>query len=220
MDVMFLEVLRSDSEEAFEPLLSQIESDVNILIHRFSWDERVIQRIAIQATDGHPDRENLLITIWEKAGIPKSGVRTLGTALINVASSTCSVKLAEYLVGHGAEVYNRRSDKCLTALQHAARRTSAAAAEMMKYLLLQGADPEAKSGQARLRIHEEKGAKGIAKWLGMSWDELVAKTKEERKKIPVKSMENAYDEFVAKRREMGEDGIERMESTRTSSLQK
>jgi ankyrin repeat protein len=92
-------------------------------------------------------------------------------------------KLAKYFVDHGAEVDFRRSHLYLTALHHAARQNSAAAAEMMKYLLLQGANPELMAGRARLRIRDEKGAKGIAQWLGMSWDELVAKAKEEREKI-------------------------------------
>ena len=199
---IFIEVLRSDSEEAFETLLSHIESDLNTVRDRsFSWDTLVTERIAIQATAGHPDRENLLITSWEKAVIPKSSDYTLGTALVNVASSTSSVKLAEYLVGHGAKVDFR--DRCLTALQCAARHDSAAAAEMMKYLLLQGADPKHKADRARLRICDEKGAKGIAKWLEISWDELVAKTKEEREKREPKSTKKAWDEVVAEAKRKG-----------------
>lgn len=185
------EVLMSDSEEAGETLLSHIESDLSTRrILSYPWDEQVLLRPAIQTTAGHPGRESLLITIWEKAGVPKSSNRTLGTALCIVASSTCSVRLAEYLVGHGAKVDFRRSNSYLTALQYAARQDSAAAAEMMKYLLLQGADPELKAERARLSIRDEKGAKGIAKWLGMSWDELVAKAKEEREKIASKSVKS------------------------------
>ena len=196
MLAIFLEVLRSDSEEAFETLLSYIESDVNTgrrLSLSWGWDELVTRRAAIQATAGHPDRENLLITIWEKAGIPKSSDRTLGTAIVNVASTTCSVKLAKYLVDHGAEVDFRISIQSLTALQCAARHKSAAAAEMMKYLLLQGADPELKPKRASFKIRDEKGAKGIAKWLGMSFDELFAKTKEEREKIASKKSIESVD---------------------------
>ena len=188
---IFQEVRRSDSDEAFETLLSHIEFDLNT---GWDWPRSLVQVLteyfAIQATAGLPNRENLLITLWEKAGVPKSGIRTLGSAVLNVASSTCSVKLAEYLVDHGAEVDFRCSAQNLTALQYAARQNSAAAAEMMKYLLLQGADPELKAKRSALSIRDEKGAKGIAKWLGMSFDELVAKTKEEREKIASKSIES------------------------------
>ena len=185
------EVLESDSEEAYESLVSRIESDLSPT----SGPSRdmlmqLLDSSVIHGSDGNPDRENLLLALWEKVGVPKSGDRKLGTGLVNVASSTCSVKLAEYLIGHGAMVDFRLSDKYLTPLQHAARQTSAAAAEMMKYLLLQGADPELKAQRASLRIRDEKGAKRIAKWLGMSWDELVAKTKEEREKIASKSIES------------------------------
>ena len=182
------EVLRSDSEEAFESLVSYLQ---NTGLNKF-FHEIVTSAEVIRATAGHPERENLLIVIWEKTGVPKLGDRILSTAVINVASTTRSVKLAEYLVGHGAKVDIPRSklNRSVTALQHAARQDSAAAAEIMKYLLLQGADPELKAGRSRLRIRDEKGAKGIAKWLGMSWDELVAKTKEEREKIASKSMKS------------------------------
>ena len=188
------EVLRSDSEEAFETLLRHFESDLNTRRDKLlAWDALVTQRDSIQATAGHPTRENWLIIIWDKAGVPKLGDRTLGTALISVALSTCSVKLAKYFVDHGAEVDFRRSHSYLTPLHHAARQNSAAAAEMMKYLLLQGADPELKPTRAYLKIRDEKGAKGIAKWLGMSFDELVVKTKEEREKIAAKKTIESVD---------------------------
>lgn len=188
------EVLESDSEEIFESWVSYIDYDRNIdqsTRNKLPWGVPFAGYQAIMATARNFGRENLLFTLWEKADIFKSLNREyLGSAVVYVASSTCSVRLAEYLVSHGAEVDFRRSKLYLTALQMAARHTSAAAAEMMKYLLLQGADPEAKAKRARLSIRDEKGAKGIAKWLGMSWDELVAQTKEEREKIASKSIES------------------------------
>ena len=188
---VFQELLRSDSEEALEFFLSHIDPDLNTRKDTsFYAHEEVIGIPTIEATAGDPARENLLITIWDKARVPKSGDRTLGIALRNVAASTCSVKLAEYLVGHGAKVNFSRSKSYTTVLQKAARQSSAAAAEMMKYLLLQGADPELKGERSPLSIRDEKGAKGIATWLGMSWDELLAKTKEEREKMTSKSVES------------------------------
>jgi len=178
------EVLMSDSEELFEEWVRYIDAKPKEVRTSNSWGVEFTQPRVIRATAGHPGRENLLVTIWEKIGVLKSFDRAyLGAAVVDVASTTCSVKLAKYFVDHGAEVDFRRSQLYLTALHHAARQNSAAAAEMMKYLLLQGADPELTGGHAHVRIRDEKGAKGIAQWLGMSWDELVAKAKEEREKI-------------------------------------
>ena len=176
------EVLKSDSEEIFETWVSYMDHDRKAK-GAGPYGVELTSQSAIMATAGHPGRENLLITAWEKADILKSLGRVyLGRAVINIASSTCSVKLAKYFVDYGAEVDFRRSHLYLTPLHHAARHHSAAAAEMMKYLLLQGADPELTAGRADLKIRDEKGAKGIAQWLGMSWDELIARTKEEREK--------------------------------------
>jgi hypothetical protein len=180
------EVLMSDSEELFEEWFRYIDVERkefrrNNLV---PWGKDFTRPHVIRATAGYPGRENLLVTIWEKVGVLKSFDREhLCSAVVNVASTTCSVKLAKYFVDHGVDVDFRRNGSCLTALHHAARQNSAAAAEMMKYLLLQGADPEPMDGRARLRIRDEKGARGIAQWLGMSWDELVAKAKEEREKV-------------------------------------
>jgi hypothetical protein len=70
----------------------------------------------------------------------------------------------------------------MTALHHAARQTSAEAAELMKFLLFAGADPEASARRAKLKISEERGARAISKWLDISWDDLVAQAKEERER--------------------------------------
>ncbi|KAL9119321.1 MAG: hypothetical protein Q9187_004124, partial [Circinaria calcarea] len=183
---VFKEVLESDSEEIFEEWVKYANVETKESEQRGSLPFRAqyIKPSIFRATAGHPSRENLLITTWEELGVSELlGRPTLGRALADVVSTTYSVKLAKYLIDHKAKVDFRRSDLYLTPLHYAARQNSAAAAEMMRYLLLQGANPELKGGRARLRICEEKGAKGIAKWLGMSWDELVAKTKEEREKI-------------------------------------
>jgi hypothetical protein len=180
------DVLVSDSEEFFEEWERYIDVEFKSVKKSkpVPFGERYSRPYVIRATAGHPGRENLLISIWEKTLVLKSfGRAYLGSAVVNVAATTCSVRLAKYFVDYGAEVDFRRSALYLTALHHAARQNSAAAAEMMKYLLLQGADPELMAGRAHLRIRDEKGAKGIAQWLGMSWDELVTKTKEEREKI-------------------------------------
>jgi ankyrin repeat protein len=86
------------------------------------------------------------------------------------------------LIDLGADVNYRRSERYITALHHAARSTSAEAANLMKFLLLSGADPDIQGLRSNLRVEDEKGAKGISKWLGVSWKELVEQTKKAREK--------------------------------------
>ncbi|KAJ5826600.1 hypothetical protein N7447_003363 [Penicillium robsamsonii] len=66
----------------------------------------------------------------------------------------------------------------------AAAKKTREAAELMKLLLLAGADPNA--FHQRTKDSEPKspgmgkGAKQISKWLGMTWDELVKWAAEQR----------------------------------------
>lgn len=178
-------VLISDLEEMLEEWAKYV--DIEFKASKTSQGRpvgaRYIEVEVIRATARHPNREKLLLLLWRKMDLNKPcGNIYLGDALVNVASTTCSVKLAEFLVKGGAKVDHRRSPQYPTPLNHAARQTTAGAAEMMKFLLFSGADPEAKASRANLRIQDEKGAKGISKWLGMSWEELVTKAKEERQK--------------------------------------
>jgi hypothetical protein len=179
------DVLMSDSEEILEEWERYIDIQFKTRErgYRVPFGDEYTRPHVLRATAGHPNRVQLLLSLWEKIDLGNLLRRYyLGIALGNVATTTCSVTLAKFLVDCGAEVDYRRSDKYLTPLQHAARQTSAEAAEMMKFLLFCGANPEAISGRANLRIRDEKGAKGIAKWLGISWDDLVAKAKDEREK--------------------------------------
>ncbi|KAK5057893.1 hypothetical protein LTR84_011894 [Exophiala bonariae] len=190
---ILMDILASDSEDLFEAWENYVDIDMT------TCDDHMRKKRLkyysgqklIGATAGHPGRENCLLSIWERIGLLKSSNRTsLGSALVNVAATTCSVKLARHLVSYGAEVDYRLSDRYLTPLHHAARQDSAAAAEMMQYLLLQGADPELDAGRSGLGIRDEKGAKAISKWLGMTWDEVVAKAKEERSEIKEQSVQS------------------------------
>lgn len=67
------------------------------------------------------------------------------------------------------------------------RRASPEAAEFAKFLLLSGADPyktytsaTTQSNGKKILPSMELGAQDIQKWLGMTWDELVDWTQEER----------------------------------------
>ncbi len=65
-----------------------------------------------------------------------------------------------------------------TALHHSSRATSEQAARFSRFLLEEGADP--KYGWSGVKPAEEKGAELMQKWLGESWEEVVARTKEAR----------------------------------------
>ncbi|KAK8054923.1 hypothetical protein PG993_000150 [Apiospora rasikravindrae] len=102
--------------------------------------------------------------------------------LNDVARTTRSCRLAEYLLGRGAK------DTDFAA----ASEDSAQAAALTKLLLLHGADPETtrleKTGWKgnwvgkTVKLRDQKGAKNIQKWLGVTWDELVADVQKQREK--------------------------------------
>jgi len=144
----------------------------------------------LKTAKGNPDNAAFILLSWEKINLAKEfKLYYLGDALVNVAIACCSVKLAKYLIDAGAPINHRRSQRYITPLHHAVTHDTSEAAELVKFLLYLGADPEAFStsiesrGSKVRRIRDEKGAKGISKWLGMSWDELVEKAKAERAKL-------------------------------------
>lgn len=141
----------------------------------------------IKATAGDLVRENLLLSLWAALEIRSATSKlkdqyNLDTALLNVAKTTCSIVLAKALLQYGANANFKKHDSYLSPLHYAARQSSLQAAELTKLLLYHGADPELQAGRSKLKISEEKGAKEIAKWLGMSWDELIQKIKLDREK--------------------------------------
>lgn len=173
------EVLDSESEE----ILREWEKYVDLEFDSAE-SKRPAARMSyaaapiIRATQGRADRELILLSLWKaKKLFEDCNDVNKGDALVNIASTTCSIKLAEFVTGCGAKVDFRRSDKYLTPLHHAARQTTAEAAKFMEFLLVRGADPEASAVRSNVRIRDEKGAKGISKWLDKSWDEVVAKAK-------------------------------------------
>lgn len=141
---------------------------------------------AIRATAQNTGREIYLLCLWTAATSSRLE-KPPHYALGEVAESTCSVVLAKSLMNYGADVDSMLNDRkgkggvYLTPLQRAARKSSPEAAKMVKFLLYQGANPEVWGGRPSIQVSEEKGAKGIAKWLDMSWDELVEKVRIDRK---------------------------------------
>jgi hypothetical protein len=178
-------VLCSDSIEIYKIWEKYAREDIDICVAKRRSKALVASHYAtttiISATAGNVQREQLLLNFWNGKGIIEAmDKKYLGSILGNVAQTSCSVRLATCLIEAGANVDHRYSSRYMTALHHAARKTSAEAAELMKFLLQHGADPEIEAGRSERRIRDEKGAKGISKWLGISWDELVEQSKKER----------------------------------------
>jgi hypothetical protein len=181
------EVIRSGSEAFYEAWETRVDfKEQRLRSKQAPPGSHYITRDIVRATEGRLDREQRVLQVWKKVDIKQScGSIYVGDALVNVASTTQSIRLAEYLLGLGANVNHRRSPKYMTPLRHAATHDSATAAEFMKFLLLKGADPELvleKGERAGRTIREEKGCKNIAKWLNISWDELVASCKDKMAK--------------------------------------
>lgn len=80
----------------------------------------------------------------------------------------------------------------MTALHHAAHGTSEAAARLTRFLLEEGADPE--YGFAGIKPANERGAVLMEKWLGESWEAVVARTGEARRKRRERDGDDEYSE--------------------------
>ncbi|OOQ87201.1 hypothetical protein PEBR_18028 [Penicillium brasilianum] len=115
----------------------------------------------------------------------------LSVALKTIASTTCAPSIARVLLKQGAIVDYRIKQKgerarIKTPLLAAASKTTKDAAELMKLLLLAGADPNAsydpKNRNEPKSVSTAIGARQISKWLQMSWSELVEWTAAERSK--------------------------------------
>jgi hypothetical protein len=96
----------------------------------------------ISGTEGDVYREQLLLMLWKQIPTTYWKKKWWRNALGNVASTTCSIELAKHLIEQGIPVDSKVGDQAPTALTHASRKSSAAAAELMRYLLFCGADAE------------------------------------------------------------------------------
>ncbi|KAI9708610.1 MAG: hypothetical protein M1820_003828 [Bogoriella megaspora] len=190
-------VLESDSDELYDEWIKHVQFETKLpdAGETHPRGNELISANVIRATAHQPQREEMLLRIWTKMNLRTSCKATrLGAVLVNVASTTCSVKLATFLLDCGVAPDSRRRTTYPTPLRYAARQTTAEAAQLAKLLLLRGANPEPsmkKMNTSREReivalpMREEKGAKDISKWLDMSWDELVLQTQREREQLGV-----------------------------------
>lgn len=180
------EVVLSDWPEGTEAfcrwhLQSPIDSTREYCIKDLLLAKRVIRKAAT-----HPAGDQQLILIWSHRAFLPRFVRpqtVLTDMLKAVAASSLSIALAKYLLEKGADINGRIQPTTRTPLHAAACHKGARAAEMMEFLLLNGADPEADMektlhwGRKGKRIRDEVGPKHIDEWLGKNWGELVEETR-------------------------------------------
>lgn len=188
IDLPLLEgALEQESGEAFELCKQRIITHLSTPCKRSRTapaGRSVLSRI-IALTARLSEGEERLLGLWENlAGLNASSkfltAAVLGDGLGNIAGTTASITLARQLIKYGANVDARRSPYYMTPLHRAARRSSAESAEFMKFLLYEGADPTIQATRSRNKIEEERGAREIQKWLGLSWDELIEKVRIDR----------------------------------------
>ncbi|KAH0543142.1 hypothetical protein FGG08_002487 [Glutinoglossum americanum] len=96
------------------------------------------------------------------------------TILHKVASRDYPIEATRLLLDYGANV-NALDATGDTPLHYLGRRETEKAANLMKLLLENGADPTIRC-RGKL-LGDLVGARNISKWLGMSWDELVESTR-------------------------------------------
>ena len=184
-------VLESDSEEIFQCLLPEFTREFTTKRSRGKLappPARAMDASVMKSTARILDREQRLISLWDRLR-SAFGRETCSRGLRYVAETSLSVTLAKTLLYYGADIdytgatvsVRQYTNPYRTPLQCALRRSSPEAAEMAKFLLYAGADPNATARKSSVKsVKDEKGAREISKWLGMDWDELVAKVKADR----------------------------------------
>ncbi|KAF3066316.1 hypothetical protein CFAM422_009490 [Trichoderma lentiforme] len=131
----------------------------------------------IKATARCPEREDYLINAWSIHNAVNASHWDLLATLSHIAKSTCSIRLARVLLQSRVDINQGSGKAPIRPLHWAARHDSVEAAEFIKFLLYQGANPDICDG-----IREEKCVKNISNWLGISWDDLIQKVKEDRER--------------------------------------
>ncbi|SCN87403.1 uncharacterized protein FFNC_01767 [Fusarium fujikuroi] len=178
---ILISIIALESEDIFELWRPILATGFNSMAINWHVGPVFTNVDIIAATNNSPNGERMLLWLWKECGsLDTLKVSERKTFLRTIAENTCSVNLVHYAIQHGCEVDGKAHKASPTALQVAARKTTQQAADLMEFLLLQGADPNVRSRNKG--ISDEKGAREISKWLGMTWEQLVTRTTEERQK--------------------------------------
>jgi hypothetical protein len=198
--VFTAKALTSSSEEIFQTWKRGMlkwagGANVNACIESLGLEE-----VVTVATG--PFRESRMISIWEE--LASAGVLTYAhvkRALTSVALYSCSLQLTKALLEHGAAVGGRGAGHLMeVALSIASGYTTKRAAQLMQFLLLAGAKgwrtQSDETGGRTIIASNKLGARKISKWLGMSWDELVAWAQEQRSAMQLDGVRDPYSKII------------------------
>ena len=182
---VFAHVMSSDSSELWEVCETCAEKEIEQMTHS-SLDYGVLGLPLTESTrtTAKFDVQRRICSVWERMAFKHWQKNHFGLELGDISRSSCSIIIAGCLLRAGAtDNFLGRKMGASSPLQLAAQKMSLHAALFMKFLLLRGADPDLKGKAALKDIRDEKGAKGISKHLGISWDELVAQCQRERQEV-------------------------------------
>ncbi|KAF5532216.1 NACHT domain-containing protein [Fusarium mexicanum] len=134
--------------------------------------EFIFNRTLFTGIKNNPMKEARIKHTLRRLG-DRFSTHSLGVLLTSVAKSSCSLPLAKELLALGAPIEFPRDEKGtgLTALHLASKNTSREAALLMRYLILEGAAVQLNTSPAN-GIWSGKGAEEMARWVGMTWEEL------------------------------------------------
>jgi hypothetical protein len=184
------DVLARGTHEILDILCKWVEQD----ILPETTKAYLVQPNMVAATAGDAYREQILLGLWKKVPSQRWAKGNWKNAMLSVASTTCSIRLAKFLINQGVPVDWRNSKAVITPLVHAARKTTAEAAEFVRFLLFHGAETVVEKViqrydrklqkrvalESQICVFELAGARGISKWLGITFEELVAQAKKAR----------------------------------------
>ncbi|KAH6888169.1 hypothetical protein B0T10DRAFT_515086 [Thelonectria olida] len=105
--------------------------------------------------------------------------RELELGLRTLASGCCSIPIATFYLAQGANVDGRNNLTAYTPLFIASGKDSMEALQFMRFLLENGADPEAQPPN-RPKLSTRIGPKNCLRRLGISWNALVAQASRRR----------------------------------------
>ena len=174
-------VLKSESAEIFETWQDVIMSD------RYAQDSPLwrglFEETVLSTARRFPEQQMRMFGSWRRLAERGSlSLEHLGQGLVNVAKTTCSIDQAKVLLELGAPIDFPRpwSNHGYTALHWTSKKTTEEAAEFMRFLILEGAEPHVPFG--RTRPSDGAGAQNIHRWLNVTWDQLVDLGESERKR--------------------------------------
>ncbi|RTE83260.1 hypothetical protein BHE90_002293 [Fusarium euwallaceae] len=192
------EFVSADSEEVFNIWRDTLVSSEN--------GEGAFNWYSIKGARNHAQATRLASFWTEQHTLHSFSKDILGQALLWTAQVNYSLVLAAALIECGADVNyrgRRNAETALNALHWVAKKTTRDAAHLAEFLLLSGADPNVQvyitSGRRKgekVTPSMEPGAKGISKWLGKSWDELVdwaAEARRQQEGVGVSSVTRPED---------------------------